>query len=296
MKNAETSTGNDPLSRIDGYIAKTSHLPPAPVVLTQLMTLLRDPHTDSTAVINILAYDPSLTAIVLKLSNSAFFAGGEPAKDLYDAVMRLGFAQICQLVAVVCGARSLAPMQNGNGSHGTRLWKHSVSVALAAELLAKDHGAEPSMLFTAGLLHDIGRVVLTDALGPTYVKLAEELDLQQPYPLEIERQQLGVEHCEVGGRLLARWKFPAPIVAAIWNHHDPLKARPHEQLAAYIYWADILASNIENRRPHKERGAEEQRKTSGTLTLSAEELGKYTGQVLEHLEAVKGILELKGLT
>jgi putative nucleotidyltransferase with HDIG domain len=294
MQDTSHSAVNGHLEQIDSYIAKADRLPPAPVVLTQLLTLLRDPNADSGAVINILAYDPSLTATVLRLSNSAFFAGSEPAHDLYEAVMRLGFAQIYQLVAVVCGARSLALVRDGSGSHDTRLWTHSVSVALAAELLAKDFGAEPSVAFTAGLLHDIGKVVLTDALGPKYVKLAEEFDSQQPYPLETEKKLFGVEHCEVGGRLLARWKFPAPIVAAIWNHHDPVNARPHEKLAAYIYWGDIIASSIENCQPDKEPIAGEWTKVSGIVALSTEQLGKYTGQVFEQLKAVKVIMELNG--
>jgi HD-like signal output (HDOD) protein len=97
MQDISHSAVNGHLKQIDSSIAKSDRLPPAPVALTQLLTLLRDPNADSGAVTNVLANDPSLTAAVLRLSNSAFFAGSEPVKDLHEAVMRLGFAQIYQL-------------------------------------------------------------------------------------------------------------------------------------------------------------------------------------------------------
>ncbi len=229
--------------------------------------------------------------------NSAFFAGSEPVKDLGEAVVRLGFAQIYQLVAVVCWTRSLAPARGDDGSYGLHLWTHSVSAAIAAELLAKDFGAEPSEAFTAGLLHDIGKVVLADALGSKYVELSEELDSQQPYPVQTEKKLLGVEHCEVGGRLLARWKFPAPIVAAIWNHHNPAKAKPHQKLAALIYWSDLVASNIENFQSDRERIeqlAEEQRNAFQTMAPSPEQFRRCSAQVLERLTAARTVLGLNG--
>jgi putative nucleotidyltransferase with HDIG domain len=296
MQKKHNSAEENVLDRIDGYIAQADHLPPAPVALTQLLTLLREPNTDSNEIINVLVYDPSLTATVLKLSNSAFFAGSEPVKDLGQAVVRLGFAQIYQLVAVVCWTQSLAPARSDD-AYGLHLWTHSVASAIAAEILARDFGEELPVAFTAGLLHDIGKVVLADALGSKYVELSEDFDSQQPYPVQTEKELLGVEHCEVGGRLLARWKFPAPIVAAVWNHHNPAKAKPHQKLAALIYWGDMIASNIENFQSDGKRIeqlAEEQRNAFPTMAPSPEQFRLCSAQVLERLVAARTVLGLNG--
>ncbi|HVM60255.1 MAG TPA: HDOD domain-containing protein [Verrucomicrobiae bacterium] len=293
MQDISLSIETDQLSRIDSYIAKADHLPPAPTVQTQLLKLLGDPNADGAEIANILAYDPSLTANVLKVTNSAHFAGREPVQDIHQAVMRLGYTQIYQMVAFVCWAQSMA-QPGKEGAPDTRLWKHSVTAALAAETMAKSADARSAVAFTTGLLHDIGKVVLTDVLGADYARVVEELDLQQPYPLETEKRLIGVEHCEVGGRLLARWGLPVPIIAAVWNHHSPASAKPHEALASLVCWGDIIAFDIEKRLPEREVAIEKCSRQPGMIAMSSEQLERYTGLVLEQMNTVKSILDLNG--
>ncbi|HUI06936.1 MAG TPA: HDOD domain-containing protein [Verrucomicrobiae bacterium] len=283
---------NNVLDRIDGYIAKADLLPPAPAALTQLLTLLREPNADSSAIIDILAYDPSLTASVLRLSNSAFFAGRESVKDLYEAVMRLGFAQVYQLVAVVCGARSLVPSRNG-GSADNRLWTHSVSVALAAELLAKDLGAEPSAAFTAGLLHDIGKLVLSLALNGTSANVAHELDGDGHSPLEIEMKLLGVNHAQIGGRLLERWKLPENLVSAVRHHHQPNSARDQCTLAACVALGNFLAYFMGHGYNDHSLNLKARDEALKILNLSAERLPEYMSQSRERFKAVKALHQIQ---
>ena len=206
-------------------------------------------------------------------------------------MLRLGYSQLYQMVAFVCWAQSLAP-RGPNGSRNTRLWKHSVTVASATDLMAKDFGIRPTVAFTAGLLHDIGKLVLTEILGTTYSQLAEELGSRYPYALEIERKLAGVEHCEVGGRLLERWNVPEPVVAATRNHHNPSGAESHKNLASLVCWGNIIASDIEKRLPRMQSIAGTRSSQPGILALSKERLERYTFQVHERLKTVRAILDV----
>jgi HD-like signal output (HDOD) protein len=107
--------------------------------------------------------------------------------------------------------------------------------------MAKDDDEDDSVAFTATLLHDLGKIVLTEALDKIYSDLIENSETQQTPLIETEKRLLGVNHAEIGGRLLARWKFPDHIVSAVWNHHQPSAAKEHGKLAAYVYLGNAVA-------------------------------------------------------
>ena len=96
------------MQELDDYINKVKTLPPAPRILPELLSLLRKDDVDSSRIVQLISFDPAITASVLRLCNSAYFAGSTPADDLQEAVTRLGFQQVFQLVAAVSGARMLS--------------------------------------------------------------------------------------------------------------------------------------------------------------------------------------------
>ena len=226
---------------LDSYIDRVTNLPPAPVILPQLLLLLNKPDVDSGRVVELIQCDPALTAAVLRLCNSAFFASATAASDLLEAVVRMGFTRVYELVVAIIGARSMRTAQKGYGIDEGELWKHSVATALAARCMARDHGSDESAVFTAAILHDIGKIVLAQALEQSYSKLVKEIQVNQASLLESEASVLGVQHAEIGGRLLARWNFPDSLVSAVWNHHTPAAAIGYEQLTSFVYLGNMIA-------------------------------------------------------
>src|SRR5580704_9025830 len=152
------------MQAIDDYITNLRHLPPAPRVVPELMRLLNQPDVESSKVVKMISYDPALTANVLRICNSAYFGAASPTSDLQEAVTRLGFQQVYQLVAAATGARMLGAAQPGYGLNQGELWKHSVAVAVTAQLMAKKLGDDDNLAFTAALLHDLGKIILSQAL------------------------------------------------------------------------------------------------------------------------------------
>ncbi len=281
------------MNELDEYINKVKHLPPAPRVLPQLLTLLNQPDIDSSRVVNLITYDPSLTANVLSACNSAFFAGGSPTTDLQEAVSRLGFCELFRLVAAATGSRALTPAQKGYGIDEGELWRHSVTTAVAAQLIARDRGDDENLAFTAALLHDIGKVVLSQALEQSYAKLIEEVSKQQQSMLEAEKKVLGVQHAEIGGRLLARWRFPANLVAAVWFHHHPAAAAPHQRLAAYIYLGNMIAYFMGHGYGHSAFALRGRAEALDILKLTSDSLPRFMIQTHEHYEAVEALVGIR---
>jgi HD-like signal output (HDOD) protein len=98
--------------------------------------------------------------------------------------------------------------------------------------------------FTAALLHDVGKIVLNRHLVPLARQLEEAVQRDSVTLLEAEKKLLRVQHAEVGGRLLERWSFPEAIVSAVWFHHQPRAARPHDRLAACVYLGNCMALRL----------------------------------------------------
>lgn len=282
------------MNELDEYINKVKHLPPAPRVLPQLLTLLNQPDIDSGRVVNLITFDPSLTASVLQVCNSAFYAGSAATTDLQEAVTRLGFRELFRLVAAVSGSRALTPAQKGYGIDEGELWKHCVTTAVAAQLIARDLGDDENLVFTAALLHDIGKIILSQALEHNYTKLLDEVSKQQQSMLEAEKKVLGVQHAEIGGRLLARWKFPANLVAAVWFHHQPAAAAPHQRLAAHIYLGNMIAYFMGHGYGHAAFALRGRAEALDILKLTSDSLPGYMIRTHENFEAVEALINIRG--
>jgi putative nucleotidyltransferase with HDIG domain len=280
------------MQELDDYISKVKHLPPAPRVLPRLMSLLGKVDIDTSQVVEAISFDPALTAKVLQMCNSAYFASSTPASDLQEAITRLGYNQIYRTVVSLSGVQVLAPPQKGYGIAAGELWRHAVATAIAAQKIAEDLGDEANLVFTAALLHDIGKIVLADALEHIYTKLIEETETNQYSLLETEKKLLGVQHAEIGGRLLAQWKFPANLVAAVWFHHQPEAAAVHERLASYVYLGNLIAHFMGFGYGHQAFALRGRVEALKILHISPDQLPRYMIQTFEGFEAVESLFRL----
>ncbi len=281
------------MQELDDYINRVQHLPPAPKVLPQLMGLLNKDDVPTQQVVQLLSYDMSLTAGVLQLCNSAFLGAAQPASDLQEAVNRLGFRQVYRLVVAISGARLMSASQKGYGIDEGELWQHAVTTAVAAQLIARHVGEDDSVAFTAGLLHDIGKIVLSQALEHIYTKVINDVETNQQSLLETEKKLLGVQHAEIGGRLLARWKFPSNIVAAIWFHHHPGAATPHQRLTSCVYLGNMISYFIGRGYGFQAFAFRGRTEALDILKLQPDDLPKFMIQTIESFDEIQTFLSIK---
>jgi putative nucleotidyltransferase with HDIG domain len=281
------------MGELDKYIDRVKHLPPAPRLLPRLLTLLRQTDINVSKVVEVITFDQSLTANVLKMCNSAYIGAASPADNLDEAVTRLGFDNVYCLVAAVSARRVMSPALRGYDLDEVELWKHSVATALAAQLMARDKGDDEAVAFTAGLLHDVGKVILPQALEQTYRLVVAESRSNQSSLLETETKLLGVNHAEIGGRLLERWEFPANLIAAVSFHHKPVDAKPHDRLAAYVYLGNMIAHFLGYAYGQHAFGFCGRAESLDLLQITRSDFAGYTMQTSEGFQAVEKLFTIK---
>lgn len=230
------------MQTLDSIIDQVKTLPPAPKILPELLKRLNQDDVNIQNIQSLITYDPALTAKVLQRCNSTFYGLAEPAQDLGTAINCLGFNEIYRIVTTVILEGSLGVAQKGYGIGEGHLWEHSVVSAVASRLVARDLGADENLAFTAGLLHDVGKLVLGQSLEDAYGLIFQGTESDKPKSfMEMEKEILGVDHAEIGGRILARWSFPDSIVLPVQFHHDPKEARPFQLLASIVYLGDMIS-------------------------------------------------------
>jgi len=275
------------MNRLDQFIDQVSDLPPAPKVLAQLLVELRDPNTNADRIVELIGFDAALTARTLQICNSAEMGSARKVADIHEAVVRLGFRRMLELVAVATGARTLGRPQRAYGIDQGELWRHSVAAAIAAQVIAEDCcDPEAPQVFTGALLHDLGKTVLSQVLEDRYDAVARVLERSEQSWLNAEMEMLGVHHAEIGGRLLQRWEFPENIVAAVWHHHDPAAAGKYRGIASYACLGNMLAHLMGEGFGHHALALRGRREAMEILELRGDCLPRYmiaTEERLGHL-------------
>lgn len=202
-----------PLRRVIGSLGQ---VPSAPAGYAELTRALADPSVDFVKLARLLEKDLGTAARVLKLVNSAYYGPARTVGDLETAIARLGLAVMRHIVLTVDVEKHF-PGAIPGWPPGT-LERHSVLCARLARRLAEPAAAEQA--FAAGLLHDIGRVVLASRLPRQYLQLVEAATRAGTPVHQGEREGLGADHAEVGGYLLGLWGMEPEIVEAVLRHHD----------------------------------------------------------------------------
>ena len=214
-------------------------LPPAAQILPKLLTLLRNPDTSSHHIVNLISLDASLTAQVLKLSNSAYYGVSTPSYDLVESINRIGFGEAFKLVAVICGGKLVDQPLSGFCIDKGQLWEHSLACAIAMELLAQKSGEDTSVCYTIGLLHAIGKIVFNEHFADRYEEVFECVEKEGISLLESENRVLGYNHAQIGSALLKKWNFSENIYDPIEFQYTPMESKTHLKLSCMIhltYW------------------------------------------------------------
>ena len=232
---------------IDQLLGGVDGLVTLPQVFLRINRLVEDSDSNLSDIAKAVSQDPAFTVRMLRVANSPFY-GFPSAIDTVDkAVSVIGTNQIRNLALSMSVASSFAGLPNDLVSMDN-FWRHSLYCALIARNLArKMHGCDPSVVFTAGLLHDIGELILFNRL-PEQARAALLLVLDQADDLPVhlaEQQIIGFDHAEVGGRLASRWGLPELLVECIACHHAIDRANRYPRETALVHLANILAQMAE---------------------------------------------------
>ncbi len=214
---------------------KAKTLPSLPLTVVALGEAVQDERCTVDRILAILSKDPSLSATLLRLANSALYGSEGAIMDLRTAILRLGFDAVANLGT---GAAVIKTLKGGTHLDALKLWQHSVAVGLTAKgvcILAKRHG-QAETAFLTGLLHDIGKIALDTCYPEEYTRVLGKV-ADGAFFVDAEHDVLGMDHAEAGALLAEEWAFPQAIIDVIRDHHDP---RPEDFLPNLIHLADLL--------------------------------------------------------
>jgi putative nucleotidyltransferase with HDIG domain len=214
-----------------------------------------------------------------------------PVNDVSEAVHRLGFQTVYRTVAAVSGA-SCFKSPEPDEPDADRLWRHSVTTAFAAQFVAEDAGLDGSILFTAGILHDLGKIVLPGAQMEAGEPSADGTEEANEDVLRWELATYGFSHAEVGGRMLERWHFSDELAASVKCHHNPETGGRAARFAACVSLADTLAHHLDRKPATQLVTSVEDRTALEILGLAEEQLLCYDERVRENLHFVEGMCRI----
>ena len=278
---------------IDEYIERTRGLPPAPVVATQLLSLFADPDRDIDRIVELISVDPSLTAEVLKRFNSAYKGLARPVRDMFEAVFQIGFYEVYCIVVAFFGSRALSMVQNKGDFDVQPLWQHSVVTAVAASILGRRVGATEAVSFTAGLLHDIGKLVFASVEGPEYAELIRRSAPFGPGLVAAEDESFGFNHADVGARLLTRWNLPGNVCVAVRRHpHLSNGEGECDPLPAVAKLANYLAHELQDGAEQEGRSTADWAESLEVLRLTAADVPTILDQMRHQLQQVEALFSV----
>ena len=221
-------------------VARIERLSTVPHLLAEMLQVIDNPNSGARDLEAVIATDPAVTANVVRVANSAFYGFPRQVATVTDAAVLLGFEEVKRVVLAV-SVFDLTGMYRGGTFRREDVWMHSLACAIAADLLQHDLRARLPYSYTAGLLHDIGKIVIDQFFPEHMQEILQAIEREGVDMIQAERQTLGVTHADIGYLLGKVWKFPPVLTDAIRFHHDPLRCKGSYVLTSIVHVANHVA-------------------------------------------------------
>lgn len=198
-------------------------MPSLPTTVSKVLEVCNNPKTSPIDLDRVIQLDPVLMGRVLKLINSAYYSLGSQVTSLVRAIIMLGVNTVKNLALSSAVLDRVSSKKDFRALNMEGFWRHSLCVGVTAKLIAKERGVDAKSLeeyFAAGLLHDIGKIPLNNALADEYVQTMALADRERISLAAAELRILGMDHCEAGGVVADSWKLTGAIADTVRWHHD----------------------------------------------------------------------------
>ena len=212
--------------RIESTINNIAALPTMPEVATKILNMVNDPEVSFKAVAEELAKDQSMTTNVLKLCNSAYFSKGKEITSIERAIVTLGIKELTNIVMVIAAKPILDKYVIGYDLGKGELWKQGLLVGILSKQIAllKNRKDIADVVFTGGIIHNVGKTVIAIYVQNTYNDILEEVRKNNITFTEAEKNVMGYSHQEISEKILEKWNFPAVLRAIVRYYAEPENA------------------------------------------------------------------------
>ncbi|MEW5883744.1 MAG: HDOD domain-containing protein [Armatimonadota bacterium] len=231
---------NNSRARAEAVLNGLKRLPAMPAPVLRVIQLAGDPNSAAGEIAECISTEPSLTTDVLRVANSAYYGVPGEVTNVRMGVIMLGTTTIRSL-AMMAAAYTWFEQPELCGRRGRAMWDHALSTAIFAGALARRYAPTvEEEAFCCGLLHDLGKIILTVSLTSQYEAILERAHARRLPDAEAERAALGFDHSDVGDILAERWGLPAMLREVVRHHHNPRDAQEHRAFAEFVHAGDYL--------------------------------------------------------
>lgn len=230
---------------VEELVQDVSTIHSLPLFYSRLCEAIDHPRSSIADLAAIISDDQGLTARILKLANSPLFGYFSKIETITQAVTIIGVLQVRDLALALCVMDAFKGIPEDLVDMA-QFWRHSLGTGLAARVLAT--GQRESNLerfFVAGILHDVGRLVMYLRMPDECRELLEESRSGGALLFQKERQRFGFDHAEVGGTLLRRWKIPPRVTEPVQYHHDSVRGGQYPRESSILHVADVVSHALE---------------------------------------------------
>jgi putative nucleotidyltransferase with HDIG domain len=203
-------------------IDKIEDLPPLPLIVQKVLSLTQSENTNTEELAKVISNDQALTAKLLRIVNSPFYAVSSVVTTIPHAVILLGFRGVRDLALGLSTVGLFKEYEESRLLPRQRFWEHSIASALCCKAVAdRIRHKDPEEAFVGGLLHDIGRMVFSQFFSGSFTDALREASMKRQPLLDLEKEEIGISHTLVGKLLLQKWNLPPSLADAVERHHDP---------------------------------------------------------------------------
>ena len=230
--------------RIEQIIANIDQLPSIPLVVSKIINMVNDPEVNFKIVADEISKDQAITTDILKICNSAYYSKGKEITSVDRAIVTLGIKEVKDIVVVSTTKQVLNKPIIGYDLEKGDLWKHNLVVAMLAKKIAlmKKQRGLADVVFTGGIIHDVGKTILALFVANTFKEILETAQTKQIDFTSAERDVMGFDHQEIGEKILEKWQFPEVLRMIVRYHHDPDQApAQHRLTVSTVHIANTIA-------------------------------------------------------
>lgn len=274
----------------DAIISQVKRLPPNPQIMLKLLRLLQDINTDPNDIVELIRVDTSLTAQVLRLSNSAYYGVVTPSYNLEEAINRIGFRETYKLVGVVCSSQIFNTPVQSYYLESDQLWENSIAAALVMECVAQRIGTDASHAYTIGLLHAIGKLIINQVMSEKYADVYALIEKEKMAVVEAETKVFGFNFAQLGMALLKKWNFPPEIYEPIEYQFNPMEAPTHTVHSCALHLSACIVAGVGYNHGRDAWAFKPTEDALKKLDLKPDDLERFLMQIHDRMTDIKALL------
>ena len=281
------------MNKVESVVNQIQSLPTLPQVVHKVISMVENPGVSSAELAKTISLDASLVSIILKVVNSAFYGLPRKISTLTQATVILGFNTIKNIVLTASVFTAFEGGGTSNRFDRKKFWEHSISCAVACKVLSKRiRLGLPEEAFVAGLIHDIGKIVLDQFLHDKFEEVLDVVDAKDISFRLAEKDVLGVDHTQIGEWLCDKWRFPKQVQESVQFHHSPLLAESHKKMVAIVHLGNAISRLEGIGFGGDHQPPEINPKSWEMLSIPEEEIGELIVEIKAEFEKSAVFLEL----